>query len=85
MEQGYEVWAVEQAQGSTFLPNFAPSPQGKYAFIFGNEVHGVEQTLIDQCGRCLEIPQFGTKHSFNVAVSAGIVLWDALSKWHYKT
>jgi tRNA G18 (ribose-2'-O)-methylase SpoU len=52
----------------------------KYAFVFGNEVMGVNQEVIDLCGKCLEIPQFGSKHSFNISVSIGIVLWDVLGK-----
>ncbi|MCE7069682.1 RNA methyltransferase [Dyadobacter sp. CY327] len=78
--QGYEVWCVEQAEGSVMLQNFAPNMEKPYAFVFGNEVEGVADNVIAAADGCLEIPQFGTKHSFNVSVSAGIVLWEFVSK-----
>ena len=74
--EGYQVWCVEQAEGSVLLQNFEPEPNVPYAFVFGNEVVGVDDAAIAESDGCLEIPQFGTKHSFNVSVSAGIVLWD---------
>lgn len=74
-ENGYEVYAVEQVEGSILLQNFSSKGQ-KIALVFGNEVYGVEQDVIDQCEGAIEIPQFGTKHSLNIAVSAGIVLWE---------
>lgn len=74
--QGYKVWCVEQAEGSVLLQNFELDLQAPYAFVFGNEVEGVSDAAIAEADGCLEIPQFGTKHSFNVSVSAGIVLWD---------
>lgn len=77
---GYAVWCVEQAEGSVLLQNFEPSVDTPYAFVFGNEVEGVDNEVIAASDGCLEIPQFGTKHSFNVSVSAGIVLWDYVSK-----
>ena len=78
--EGYQVFAVEQAEGSTLLQNFEPKPNIPCAFVFGNEVEGVADEVIDACDGCLEIPQFGTKHSFNVSVSAGIVLWEFIKK-----
>lgn len=72
---GYEVLAVEQAEGSTFLHQFQPEPDCRYAVILGNEVKGVHQEAIDLCDGCLEIPQFGTKHSLNVSVTAGIIIY----------
>ena len=77
---GYKIWCVEQAEGSVMLQDFAPVSDVPYAFIFGNEVEGVDDEVISASDGCLEIPQFGTKHSFNVSVSAGIVLWDFVSK-----
>lgn len=71
----YEVYAVEQAEGSTMLQNFHPVIDKKYAVIFGNEVKGVHQEVIDISDGCLEIPQYGTKHSMNVSVTAGIIIW----------
>lgn len=75
-KQGYTIVAIEQAEGSTLLQNFKVTPEGKYAFIFGNEVEGVADEVIEVADTCLEIPQFGTKHSFNVSVSAGIIFWE---------
>ena len=73
--QGAEVLAVEQAEGSTMLHEFHPDPSRRYAIVMGNEVKGVHQEVIDQCHGCLEIPQRGTKHSMNVSVAAGIVIY----------
>ena len=73
--QGYTVLAIEQCQGSTMLQDFRPEADKKYAVILGNEVKGVQQQVVDSCDGCLEIPQFGTKHSMNVSVTAGIVMW----------
>jgi len=73
---GYEVYSIEQAHGSTKLHEFTPVHQKKkYAVILGNEVKGVHQEVVDASDGCLEIPQFGTKHSMNVSVTAGIVIW----------
>ena len=77
---GYMVWGVEQTHNSTSLEQFSIEQGKRYAFIFGNEVRGIEQDVLDRCEGCIEIPQFGTKHSFNVSVSAGIVLWDCFKK-----
>ncbi|MBD1431135.1 RNA methyltransferase [Sphingobacterium litopenaei] len=79
-EQGYKILAIEQAEGSVSLEQFEISENDKYAFVFGNEVHGVDEEVIEQVDGCIEIPQFGTKHSFNVSVTIGIVLWDILKK-----
>ena len=79
-DQGYMVLAVEQCENSTLLNNFHLSPVNsqlnKIAVILGNEVKGVQQQVIDMCDGCLEIPQYGTKHSMNVSVTAGIVIWE---------
>lgn len=72
---GYEVYSIEQAHGSTKLQTFTPIINKKYAVILGNEVKGVHQEVVDASDGCLEIPQFGTKHSMNVSVTAGIVIW----------
>lgn len=72
---GFEVLAVEQAEGSTNLQDFAPQAGKRYAIVMGNEVKGVHQEVVDDCDGCLEIPQFGTKHSMNVSVTAGIVIY----------
>ncbi|MDR1122099.1 MAG: RNA methyltransferase [Dysgonamonadaceae bacterium] len=76
---GYTILAVEQAENSFLLNQFQPDAGKKYAIIFGNEVKGVQQQVMDCCDACLEIPQFGTKHSLNVSVAAGIVIW-----WFHK-
>jgi tRNA G18 (ribose-2'-O)-methylase SpoU len=78
--EGTRVYAVEQTENSILLPLFHPEKMGKIAVIFGNEVKGVSQEVIDRCDGVLEIPQFGTKHSFNISVSAGIVLWEITRK-----
>jgi 23S rRNA (guanosine2251-2'-O)-methyltransferase len=77
--EGYNVYAVEQADESTMLDKFIPA-HGKIALVFGNEVSGVEQAVIDVCDACIEIPQYGTKHSLNLAVSVGIVVWEVAKK-----
>lgn len=78
--EGYRIAALEQTEGSISLLEFYPAWDTKYAFVFGNELKGVSQEVIYQCHDVIEIPQFGTKHSFNIAVTAGIVLWDYFSK-----
>ena len=78
--EGYEVWAVEQVEGSIMLQDFQPDKAKKYAIILGNEVKGVQQEVVDQCDGCIEIPQFGTKHSLNVSVTAGILVWEFARK-----
>lgn len=76
--QGYTVYAAEQVHGSMLLQDFRPESGQKTAFVFGNEVEGVAQQVVDACDAAVEIPQFGTKHSLNVSVSIGIVLWQSL-------
>ncbi|MBN2891087.1 MAG: RNA methyltransferase [Bacteroidales bacterium] len=78
--EGFKIAAIEQVENAVMLNNFTPEKEQKYAFIFGNEVKGVEQEVVNQCDFCLEIPQFGTKHSLNISVSAGVVLWDFVNK-----
>ncbi|WP_297514959.1 RNA methyltransferase [Flavobacterium sp.] len=79
-QEGWKIYAIEQVEGATFLNTFHPQPDEHYALIFGNEVYGVSQKAIEQCDGCIEIPQLGTKHSLNIAVSAGIVVWDVFQK-----
>ena len=79
-EEGYRIIAIEQVEGSIALNEYKPEPGQKLALIFGNEVKGVQQEVVDLCDDTIEIPQFGTKHSFNISVSAGIVLWDLFNK-----
>ncbi|WP_313191075.1 RNA methyltransferase [Sphingobacterium sp.] len=78
--EGFEVYAIEQTNNSVSLETFEPVTSKKYAVVFGNEVHGVEEDIISLADGTLEIPQFGTKHSFNVSVTIGIVLWDLINK-----
>ncbi|MGI4728601.1 MAG: RNA methyltransferase [Janthinobacterium lividum] len=79
-EDNYQIIAVEQAENSISLNQFQPKNGEKYALIFGNEVNGVSEEVMEVIDACIEIPQFGTKHSFNIVVSAGIVLWDFFAK-----
>lgn len=78
-QQGYSIAAVEQAENSISLDELCLENK-KYAIILGNEVHGVAQEVMDLCDFCIEIPQFGTKHSLNVSVTAGIVIWESFRK-----
>ena len=78
--QGYVIIAIEQASGSIMLNEYTPLQTTKYALIFGNEVNGVSDEVMAVIDECVEIPQFGTKHSFNIVISAGIVLWDFFAK-----
>ena len=79
-EQGYQVMAIEQCQGSTMLNEWQPYFESEtitgYAIVMGNEVKGVQQSVVDMCDGCIEIPQYGTKHSLNVSVTTGLVIWD---------
>lgn len=75
-QMGYTICAIEQAEGSVMLDKLLLDKTKKYAVILGNEVKGVQQTVVDKCDMCIEIPQYGTKHSLNVSVTAGIVIWD---------
>jgi tRNA G18 (ribose-2'-O)-methylase SpoU len=77
--RGVTVFSVEQAEGSTKLPSFQPEQGKSYAIVLGNEVKGVHQEVVDASDGCLEIPQYGTKHSMNVSVTAGIVIYHFVS------
>lgn len=79
--KNYKIISIEQVEESVELHNFSFDKKNKYALIFGNEVKGVGQEVIDKSDYCLEIPQFGTKHSFNVTISVGIVLWEFYTKY----
>ncbi|MFN8244624.1 MAG: RNA methyltransferase [Ferruginibacter sp.] len=79
-QEGYKVYAVEQAQNSLSLQYISFSPDEKVAVVFGNEVTGVEQSTIALCDGCIEIPQLGMKHSLNIATAAGVVLWELIRK-----
>lgn len=79
-QEGYYIVSIEQVEKSTMLNNFEIPKNKKIAFIFGNEVKGVHQNLIDLSHECIEIPQFGTKHSLNISVSTGITLWSVHQK-----
>jgi tRNA G18 (ribose-2'-O)-methylase SpoU len=83
-EKGYQIISIEQTENSHTLEDFEFSYHQPYAIIFGNEVDGVQQEVINQSNHCIEIPQFGTKHSFNVSVTAGIVMWQVFIS-HLKT
>ncbi len=83
-ENGYQIISIEQTENSQTLEDFEFSYHQPYAIIFGNEVDGVQQEVINQSNHCIEIPQFGTKHSFNVSVTAGIVMWQVFIS-HLKT
>ena len=79
-EQAFRIISVEQAEGSISLDQFMPEKGAPYALVFGHEIKGVSQEIVDMSDTCIEIPQFGTKHSFNISVSVGIVLWDLFMK-----
>ncbi|MGJ8733787.1 MAG: RNA methyltransferase [Cellulophaga sp.] len=81
---GYKMLSVEQAENATFLNDFKVDENQKYALIFGNEVKGVAQDVVTASDVVLEIPQYGTKHSLNISVSAGVVVWDLWSKLQQK-
>lgn len=78
--EGIEVWAIEQAEGATYLNDYQPTTGAKTAFVLGNEVKGVQQAVINQAGKVIEIPQEGAKHSLNIAVTTGVVCWDFYQK-----
>lgn len=78
--QDIKIVSIEQAEKATMLNNFAPEPDTTYALIFGNEVKGVAQDVVNNSDYVIEIPQYGTKHSLNIAVSCGVVVWDIFSK-----
>ncbi|WP_299004907.1 RNA methyltransferase [uncultured Tenacibaculum sp.] len=75
-----KVLSIEQAERSTMLDTFTPETDQKYAVVFGNEVKGVQQEVVSASNMCIEIPQLGTKHSLNISVSCGVVLWDLFTK-----
>ena len=77
------VASIEQAEKSTMLQDFIIEPNQKYAIVMGNEVKGVQQEVVSASDYCIEIPQFGTKHSLNISVSCGVVLWDLFKKFKY--
>jgi tRNA G18 (ribose-2'-O)-methylase SpoU len=81
--EGIKVISVEQAEKATLLNDLKPQRNTKYAFIFGNEVKGVTQDVVDASDTVIEIPQYGTKHSLNISVSCGIVIWDFFSKLNH--
>ncbi|GJM27938.1 MAG: RNA methyltransferase [Cyclobacteriaceae bacterium] len=78
--QGYKIVVVEQTDSSVMLMDFSPDTENSYALVFGNEVFGVNQDLLPMADHCVEIPQYGTKHSLNISVSIGIVVWSMLEK-----
>ena len=80
IKENYVIYSVEQAEGSTLLNELELDKNKKYAIVLGNEVDGVQQSIINQSDGCIEIPQFGTKHSLNVSVASGIVIWDLFCK-----
>lgn len=80
--EDYKVCVLEQVKGSVELQEFRPESDGRYAIVAGHEVHGVDAKVVNAADVCLEIPQFGTKHSLNVSVSAGIALWHFFSGMH---
>lgn len=80
LQDGYQVFAVEQTAQSIWLHDFTPQEGGKYALVLGNEVEGVQIEALQYCNGALEIPQYGTKHSLNVAVAAGIAVWEVSGK-----
>jgi 23S rRNA (guanosine2251-2'-O)-methyltransferase len=79
-KEGYKIISIEQTDESVMLNEFSVEKGVRYALVFGHEMRGVDQSVIDMSDICIEIPQYGTKHSFNISVSAGIVLWDLVNK-----
>jgi tRNA G18 (ribose-2'-O)-methylase SpoU len=84
LAMGCQVMAVEQTEGSTMLQDFVPDPDASLAIIFGNEVDGIDDEVLKLAKGSLEIPQFGTKHSINISVAVGIVIWDIFDKLEFK-
>lgn len=82
---GFFVYSIEQVEGATKLQNLQLDTDKRYAVVLGNEVKGVHQEVVDMSDGCLEIPQFGTKHSLNVSVTAGMVIWEVAKKFLSKT
>ncbi|MEF9923494.1 MAG: RNA methyltransferase [Muribaculaceae bacterium] len=81
-DKDYKICAIEQVKGSISLEQFRVNSETKYAIIFGNEVKGVQQQVVDVCDCCIEIPQCGTKHSLNVSISAGVVMWELFKQFN---
>lgn len=82
-KDGVSIFAIEQVENAVYLQNFKIDKSKKYAVVFGNEVFGVSQKAIELCNGTIEIPQLGTKHSLNISVSTGIVVWDLFQKMNY--
>jgi 23S rRNA (guanosine2251-2'-O)-methyltransferase len=82
-EQGYTILGAEQTDSSVLLQDFKVEKNAKYAIVMGNEVKGISDEILELLDYCLEIPQFGTKHSFNVSVATGIITWDVFNKMNY--
>ncbi|MDP5081902.1 MAG: RNA methyltransferase [Winogradskyella sp.] len=82
--ENIKIISIEQAENATMLNDFKPHPNTTYAFVFGNEVKGVSQNVVDNSDIVIEIPQYGTKHSLNISVSCGIVIWDVFCKLNSK-
>jgi tRNA G18 (ribose-2'-O)-methylase SpoU len=82
-KESVTVLAIEQVESAVFLQDFTVQKDKKYALVFGNEVYGVSQEAVAMCDGCIEIPQLGTKHSLNISVSAGIVVWDLFRKLNW--
>ncbi|MEB3344063.1 RNA methyltransferase [Aquimarina gracilis] len=78
--QNIKILSIEQAENAVMLNNFTPEPNQRYAIVFGNEVKGVQQEVVSESDTVIEIPQYGSKHSLNISVSAGVVLWDLFNK-----
>ena len=78
--EGISTWAIEQTEQATALNHFSPNKNTSYAFVLGNEVRGVSQEVVNACEQSLEIPQYGTKHSLNISVATGVVVWDFFTK-----
>ena len=78
--KGYQIYSVEQTEGAIMLDQLQLQVEQKYAVVFGHEIRGVDQKVVDMSDQCIEIPQFGTKHSLNISVAAGIVIWDLFHK-----
>lgn len=78
--KGFQCYAIEQTESSQFLNEFAPKSKQKLALVFGHEVKGVSQEVVNYCDGVIEIPQEGTKHSLNISISVGVVLWDLINK-----
>ena len=79
--RGFQILAVEQTENSVLLDQLLVARNKKYALVFGHEIKGVSQTVVDMCDQCIEIPQYGTKHSLNISVAAGIVIWDLFKQF----